>query len=79
MVEKLGLKKLPHPNPYKVSWLNKEQQVIVNEQVHVQFQIGEYKDKIVYDVAEMDACHLLLGRPWKFDVNSKTKMGRNTP
>ena len=25
MVEKLGLKKLPHPNPYKVSWLNKEQ------------------------------------------------------
>ena len=51
MVEKLGLKKLPHPNPYKVSWLNKEQQVIVNEQVHVQFQIGEYKDKIVCDVA----------------------------
>ena len=41
MLEKLGLKKLPHPNPYKVSWLNKEQQVIVNEQVHVQFQIGE--------------------------------------
>ena len=25
MVENLGLKKLPHPNPYKVSWLNKEQ------------------------------------------------------
>ena len=25
MVEKLGLKKFPHPNPYKVSWLNKEQ------------------------------------------------------
>ena len=24
MVEKLVLKKLPHPNPYKVSWLNKE-------------------------------------------------------
>ena len=63
MVEKLGLKKLPHPNPYKVSWLNKEKQVIVNEQIHVQFQIGEYKDKIVYDVAKMDACHLLLVRP----------------
>ena len=63
MVEKLGLKKLPHPNPYKVSWLNKEQQVIVNEQVNVQFQIREYKEKIVYDVAKRDACHLLLGRP----------------
>ena len=79
MVEKLGLKKLPHPNLYKVSWLNKEQYVIVNEQVHVQFQIGEYKDKIVCDVVEMDACHLLLGRLWQFDVNSKPKMGRNTP
>ena len=63
MVEKLELKKFPHPNPYKVSWLNKEQQVIVNEQVHFHFQIGEYKDKIVYDVVEMDACHLLLGMP----------------
>ena len=62
MVEKLGLKKLPHPNPYKVSWLNKEHQVIVNEQVCVQFQIGEYKDKIVCDVVEMDASHLFLGR-----------------
>ena len=24
MVENLGLKNMPHPNPYKVSWLNKE-------------------------------------------------------
>ena len=55
----MGLKKFPHPNPYKVSWLNKEQQVIVNEQVNFEFQIGEYKDKIFYDVAEMDACHFL--------------------
>jgi hypothetical protein len=64
MVNKLGLKRSPHPNPYKVSWLSKEQQVVVNEQVNVEFQIGEYKDKIVCDVADMDACHLLLGRPW---------------
>jgi len=47
---------------------------MVNEQVHVQFQIGEYKDKIVCDVAEMDACHLLSGKPWQFDVNSIKKM-----
>ena len=71
MVNKLGLKRYPHPNPYKVSWLSKEQQVVVHEQVNVEFQIGEYKDKIDYDVVEMDACHLLLGRPWQYDVNSK--------
>ena len=31
MVEKLRLKKFPHPTPYKVSWLNKEQKALVNE------------------------------------------------
>lgn len=32
MVIKLGLKKLPHPFPYKVFWLSKEQQALVSEQ-----------------------------------------------
>ncbi|XP_059067541.1 uncharacterized protein LOC131858345 [Cryptomeria japonica] len=40
MVTKLNLKRLPHPTPYKVSWLNKEQQTIVNEQCLVEFEIG---------------------------------------
>lgn len=31
IVEKLKLKRIPHPTPYKVSWLNKGQQVLVNE------------------------------------------------
>eukprot|EP00253_Pinus_taeda_P002494 PITA_02494 len=32
MVEKLGLKKLKHPTPYKVSWLQKGHQLLVDEQ-----------------------------------------------
>ena len=31
MVEKLGLKRMKHPNPYKVSWLQKGHQILVNE------------------------------------------------
>ena len=31
----------------------------------------EYKDKILCDLAMMDACHLLLGRPWQYDVCAK--------
>eukprot|EP00253_Pinus_taeda_P001415 PITA_01415 len=34
MVEKLGLKKLKHPTPYKVSWLQKGHQLLVDEQFH---------------------------------------------
>eukprot|EP00253_Pinus_taeda_P017697 PITA_17697 len=67
MVEKLGLKRLRHPTPYKVSWLQKGHQLLVDEQCEVEFQIGKYKDKILCDVMPMDVCHLLLGRPWQFD------------
>eukprot|EP00253_Pinus_taeda_P005411 PITA_05411 len=67
MIEKLGLKKLKHPTPYKVSWLQKGHQLLVDEQCEVEFQIGKYKDKILCDVMPMDVCHLLLGRPWQFD------------
>eukprot|EP00253_Pinus_taeda_P020624 PITA_20624 len=54
MVEKLGLKKLKHPTPYKVSWLQKGHQLLVDEQCEVEFQIGKYKDKILCDVMPMD-------------------------
>lgn len=29
-----------------------------------------YKGDLVCDVKNMDACHLLLGRSWQFDVNA---------
>ena len=35
----------------------------------VEFKIGGYNDKILCDVILMDVCHLLLGRPWKYDMN----------
>ncbi|XP_057842038.1 uncharacterized protein LOC131051497 [Cryptomeria japonica] len=67
MVEKLGLKKVMHLTPYKVSWLQKGHQLLVKEQCKVDFQIGTYKDKIVCDVMPMNICHILLGRPWQYD------------
>ncbi|KAL4383752.1 hypothetical protein GQ457_15G017990 [Hibiscus cannabinus] len=30
------------------------------------FFIGRYKNEVLCDVCSMDACHLLLGRPWQF-------------
>jgi hypothetical protein len=34
----------------------------------VNFSIGgKYRDEVWCDVVSMDACHLLLGRPWQFD------------
>ena len=67
MVEKLGFKRINHPTPYKVSWLQKGHQLLVHEQSEVEFQIGRYKDKVLCDVMPMDSCHVLLGHPWQFD------------
>eukprot|EP00253_Pinus_taeda_P010062 PITA_10062 len=44
MVDKLGLKRLKHPTPYKVSWLRKGHQFLVDEQFEVEFHIGKYQE-----------------------------------
>jgi hypothetical protein len=69
MVEKLELERNDHPSPYKVSWLQKGHQVSVTKQCLIEFKIGGYNYKILCDVIPMDVCHLLLGRPWKYDQN----------
>ena len=50
-----------------MSWLHKGNQLLVNEQCNVEFHIGTYKDEILCDIIPMDVCHILLGRPWKYD------------
>jgi len=67
MVEKLGLKRLKHRNPYKVSWLQKGHQLLVDEQCEVEFHIGKYRDKVICDIMPMDVCHIPLGIPWQYD------------
>ncbi|XP_059064780.1 uncharacterized protein LOC131856855 [Cryptomeria japonica] len=78
MVEKLKLKRIPHLYPYKVSWLTQGQQALVEEQAWVEFQIGTYKDKLLFDIAKMDVCHLLFGRPWQYDLKAHHDSFRNT-
>ncbi|KAH9649363.1 Endonuclease [Citrus sinensis] len=67
LVEKLNLKTLKHPRPYKLQWLNDCGEVKVNKQVLVSFSIGRYKDEVLCDVVSMHAGHILLGRPWQYD------------
>ena len=63
LVSKLNLETKLHPRPYKLQWLSEDGEIIVNKQVDVDFSIGKYEDVVLCDVAPIEACHLLLGKP----------------
>lgn len=63
MVEKLGLKNMKHPTPYKVSSMHKGHHILVNEKCEVEFHIAKYHDKVLCDLMPMDVCHVMLGIP----------------
>ena len=70
MVEKLALTTKPHPHPYHIRWLNNSGKVKVTRLVRINFAIGSYHDVVECDVVPMQACNILLGRPWQFDTDS---------
>lgn len=79
LVNALNLKVDPHPNPYKVSWIKKGGEATINSICTVPLSIGNYyKDQIICDVLEMDVCHILLGRPWQYDLQATHKGRENT-
>ncbi|XP_038970638.1 uncharacterized protein LOC113461045 [Phoenix dactylifera] len=67
-VKKLQLKTVPHPNPYNVSWVDKTA-IPVTERCLVQINFSEYNDKVWCDVIPMDVGHIILGRPWLYDLD----------
>ncbi|KAK9756245.1 hypothetical protein RND81_01G083900 [Saponaria officinalis] len=77
MVTKLGLTTTAHPRPYALHWLDDGSKVRVSRQVRVGLTMGSYSDEIVCDVIPMDACHVLLGRPWQFDRDVVHRGRRN--
>ena len=67
-VKLLNLKVEPHPNPFRVAWVN-DHTLPVTQRCLVSIQMGDYKDEIYCEVLPMDVAHVLLGRPWFYDLN----------
>jgi len=67
LISKLSLTIISHPKYYKLQWLNEQGEIIVNQKVKIPFSIGDYCDEFLCDIIPMEAGHILLGRPWKFD------------
>ncbi|XP_049349488.1 uncharacterized protein LOC125814082 [Solanum verrucosum] len=67
LVDKLGIACMKRSTPYRLQWLNDCGEVKVNKQCMISFNVGRYEDEILCDVVPMQACHVLLGRPWQYD------------
>ncbi|XP_057248321.1 uncharacterized protein LOC130590271 [Beta vulgaris subsp. vulgaris] len=79
MVDKLNHATFSHPKPYKLHWLNDGNCVEVTKQALISFSFGDsYKDEVLCDVLPMDACHVLLGRPWQSDKETLHNGRTNT-
>lgn len=63
LVQELKLTTQTHHQPYKLKWLDNKASGSVHRQSLITFTIGSYHDQVLCDVLDMDACHVLLGRP----------------
>ncbi|XP_028551249.1 uncharacterized protein LOC114579787 [Dendrobium catenatum] len=66
MISKLNIKSTPHPNPYKVAWINSTSMEIKDRSL-IPLEFNKYQEKIWCDVLTMDVGQIILGRPWLFD------------
>ena len=73
MVTKLGLKTKRHLKPYHIHWLQDGGGMKITKRCLVSFSIGKiYNDDVWCAIMnecllmKMNACHLLLERPWMY-------------
>jgi hypothetical protein len=64
----LSIRRLP--TLHYMQWMNQSGTLKITHKVRVKFSVGNYMDTMDCDIASLSVCHLLLGRPWQFDLDT---------
>ena len=56
--------------------MNQSGTLKITHRARVKFSMGIYVDSVDCNVVPMNVCHLLLGRPWQYDLDA-THGGRS--
>ncbi|XP_026428238.1 uncharacterized protein LOC113324091 [Papaver somniferum] len=78
VVQKLGLPVTTHSHPYSVGRVNSYFSQKITHQCLVEFALKGYQDSVLCDVINMTSAHLLLGRPWQYDMCAVHNRFENT-
>ena len=70
LVHALSLSTRRLPKPRYVQWMNQSGTLKITHKARIKFSVGNYVDSVDCDLAPISACHLLLGRPWQFDLDA---------
>ncbi|KAK0581717.1 hypothetical protein LWI29_017097 [Acer saccharum] len=76
-VTRFHLNPEPHPHPFRVAWVDKTSLPITHRCL-VSLSLGSYSETIYYGILPMEVAHILLGRPWLYDLDVKSFGRANT-
>lgn len=70
-VEALQLHTSNHARLYSGGWIRAGDSVKISKQCLIPLSIGgKYEGKNLCDVVDMNTTHIILGRPWHYDVET---------
>jgi hypothetical protein len=70
VVHALSLSTWRLPMPLYMQWMNTSGTLKITHTARVKFSVGTYVETMDCNVAPLSACHLLLGGPWQFDLDT---------